>query len=376
MKKSFGLSFGILFLLSWFSGSSELVAFPEMVRHGYGNCSSCHISPAGGGILTNYGRELGKEVLSTWSGENEHLPFYKPVALPEPLRIGGDIRTIQTYVDTPAVRQGKYFLMQADLELAWATESYTVAASIGRDMGSPNTGSDDKWSSRRHYLLLPLKPIGDGFSVRLGRFYKNYGLMIPDHTSEIRRGIGWDQNSETYNAEFNYQTEEYSLSVTAVGGRPDDEDVVSDKGAAFSASRLFNSKYKVGLSYFYGNSSDDVGRELFGIFWALGFTEQLYWLGEYDLTRTAPEDVELSEGFASYNRVGYEIYKGFDLYLVHQAKKSDNDSSKLDVQRFGPGLQWSPRPHWILTAQWEKVTRYTVSSKAYDSAWFVFQYAI
>ncbi len=358
------------------AAASSLQAFPEMVRHGYGNCSSCHVSPSGGGLLTNYGRELGKEVLSTWSTENEHLPFYTPVALPEAFRIGGDIRSIQTYSDTPQVKQGKYFLMQADVDFGWVTEGYSVVASIGRDMGSPNTNDDDKWSSRRHYVLVPLGIIGKGYSVRAGRFYKNFGLMIPDHTSEIRRGIGWDQNSETYNLEFNYQTEEYAVAVTGVGGRPDDEDAVSDKGVALSASRFINSKYKVGLSYFYGETTDNVGRELYGIFWALGLNEDLYWLGEFDWTRTAPKNVALTEGFASYNRVGYQVYKGIDLYLFHQAKKSDTDASKLDVQRIGPGAQWSPRPHWIFTAQWEKVTRYTVSSKAYDSAWFIFQYAI
>lgn len=334
------------------------------------------MSPAGGGLLTNYGRELGKEVLSTWSTENEHLPFYTPVDLPEPLRIGGDIRAIQTYTDTPQVREGKFFLMQADVDLGWVTEKYSLVASIGRDMGSPNTSSDDEWSSRRHYVLLPLPIIGKGFSLRAGKFYRNYGLMIPDHTSEIRRGIGLDQNSETYNAEFNYQTEEYGVALTAVGGRPDDDEVIADKGVGLTASRFFSSKYKVGLSYFYGNTSEDVGRELYGLFWALGFTEHLYWLGEIDRQRLAPEDSELIEGFATYNRVGYQIFQGFDLYLAHQTKKSDSRSSKLDVQKIGPGLQWSPRPHWIFTGQWEKVTRYTVSSKAYDSAWFIVQYQI
>ena len=51
--------------------SSQAFAFPEMVRHGYTQCTACHVSPSGGGILTSYGRELAAEVLSTWSYADE-----------------------------------------------------------------------------------------------------------------------------------------------------------------------------------------------------------------------------------------------------------------------------------------------------------------
>ena len=47
-------------------------AFPEMVRHNYSNCSSCHVSPSGGGVLTQYGRELSSAILSIWGAENEN----------------------------------------------------------------------------------------------------------------------------------------------------------------------------------------------------------------------------------------------------------------------------------------------------------------
>lgn len=353
--------------------SPDIQAFPEMVRHGYANCTSCHVSPSGGGVLTTYGRELSKEILSTWSGEREHLPLYGAVELPKPLRLGGDIRTVQIYKDTPEVREGRYFLMQADIEAAWVTEQFTAVATVGRDPGSPYTQDDDEWLSRRHYILLPF---ASNMSVRAGRFLRNYGLMIPDHTSEIRGGLNWGQGTETYNAEFNVQEENYAISITGVGGRPDDEDVVSEKGFAARASRFFMSKFKLGANYFYGRTTDQVGRELYGLDWSLGFNERTYWLGEFDWVRTAPQGQPLNEGWVSYNRFGYEILKGFDLYLVHEARKSDRRRSELDSNRYGPGLQWSPRPHLILSGQWQKQIRYITSRKATDSAWLVFHFYI
>src|SRR3954451_10842506 len=43
-------------LLSAIAGSAE--ATPNMIRLGYPTCASCHISPQGGGLLTDYGKGI------------------------------------------------------------------------------------------------------------------------------------------------------------------------------------------------------------------------------------------------------------------------------------------------------------------------------
>src|SRR3954451_20004766 len=43
-------------LLSAIAGSAE--ATPNMIRLGYPNCASCHLSPQGGGLLTTYGKGI------------------------------------------------------------------------------------------------------------------------------------------------------------------------------------------------------------------------------------------------------------------------------------------------------------------------------
>jgi hypothetical protein len=363
----------LLTILSLAILPQRLQAFPEMIRHGYNNCNTCHVSPAGGGILTAYGRELSKEVLSTWGTEREHSPVYGLTELPKNLWLGGDIRGIQTYRDTPNVREGRWFLMQADLEAAWTTAAYTAVASVGYDPGSPLTDEDNAWISRRHYVQVPLN---ETMSVRAGRFLRNYGLMIPDHSSQIRRGIGFDQGTETYNAEFNVITESYSLSFTGVGGRPDDEKVASEKGFVVTVSTFLQPSYRAGFSYFLGRTDANVGRELYGPYWALGLTEDLYWLGEVDWVRTAPRGSPIIEGWASYNRLGHQIVKGLDMYVLHQSRKNDRRKDTVDLQSYGAGAQWSPRPHWILSTQWEKQKRPVIAKKTIDSAWFIVQYAI
>src|SRR5687768_13058242 len=46
-----------LWLVAFFAVSG-MYALPVMVRLGYPNCASCHVSPQGGGLLNEYGRGI------------------------------------------------------------------------------------------------------------------------------------------------------------------------------------------------------------------------------------------------------------------------------------------------------------------------------
>ena len=48
--------------------ASAATAMPTMIRLGYANCAVCHVSPQGGGLLTEYGRSID-EAQSLRGGE-------------------------------------------------------------------------------------------------------------------------------------------------------------------------------------------------------------------------------------------------------------------------------------------------------------------
>ncbi|WP_141734794.1 hypothetical protein [Oligoflexus tunisiensis] len=366
----------LLFLVSWMASlllvSGLAQAFPDTVRHGYASCAACHVSVAGGGTLTAYGRALAAEFMSTWAREDEGLPLHGGVKkIPDALLIGGGFRSVQTYTDNPKFRQGRYFLMQSDVELGWSTERLTFLASFGRDINLPDDHDDDEWVSARHYLAVN---INDNLSVRVGKFMKNYGLSIPNHTAQIRGGLGWEEFSETYNAEVNYLTENYVLSFTGIGGRPDDDDEESEKGFTASGQILhLDPNIRLGASYFAGRATDETNREIFGPHFTWGVTKRIFLLGEYDWVRLAPKTGELIEGYVTYTQAGIEVVRGLDLTIMHEMKKNDRQEKKIAFQGYGPGLRWQPRPHFILTGQWQK-QRTPQYAKLVDSAWLVMQY--
>src|SRR5258708_17114915 len=88
---------GLLVVLCSFSTS--VWDLPTMIRLGYPNCSSCHISPQGGGLLNLYGRGIDK-AQSLVGGE--YTPSDAPwvAILNWDGRITQDVRVVMQQQDT------------------------------------------------------------------------------------------------------------------------------------------------------------------------------------------------------------------------------------------------------------------------------------
>lgn len=340
----------VLFLLV-LSLPQGVWGFPEMVRHGYSNCISCHVSPTGGGVLTQYGRELSREVLSSRGSEGESDFAYRAVRPPSWLNLGGDLRGMGYYRDTPRFSQGQLTLMQADLEAAMTYKKLTAVGTLGYQNSPRIPSIKDSLISRRHYLNY--RPT-DELSIRAGRFQAAYGINLPDHAVTTKRGLGWNESTETYNFETAWIGELFNLYVTGVLGRPDAPELNREQGVAMVSSVSFDNSSKVGMSYFYGANSLG-GRHLTGPFGVLGFSPHFFLLVEFDFQslRSSSFSVNSQFGFVNYQRLDYEFVQGFHGYLTQELSRlnfSDSDSlSKI----FGIGIQYFPRPHFELNLSWQ-----------------------
>ena len=104
----------LIFLLSF-----KAHGFVENTVKGYANCTACHVSPNGGGVLTDYGRSLSSELMSTWKvAKGFENPFYGAVKNTENIKFGGQYRTIQVFAENDQVNVKKQFTMQSNLEFA------------------------------------------------------------------------------------------------------------------------------------------------------------------------------------------------------------------------------------------------------------------
>jgi hypothetical protein len=205
--------------------SREAHAYPQwQLTSGTVRCNQCHYAPAGGGLITSFGRDAAGEQLSTFGGNGAFL--HGAVSPPSWLAIGADLRGAFVYNDVqdpdgPAVA---VFPMQADLSARVAFGAGISAAGIiglrgqirDPDLVVPYQNyqpiSTSRLISREHYLMW--QPQATGPYLRAGRFYAPFGLRFPEHVLYVRRDLGFDHLTETYNLSGGWVFDPWELHLT------------------------------------------------------------------------------------------------------------------------------------------------------------------
>ncbi|MBF0297854.1 MAG: hypothetical protein HQK51_03995 [Oligoflexia bacterium] len=360
--------FLLLFLILF---NQNTYSFPENIRHGYSNCTSCHYSPSGGGLITPYGRELSREMLSTWGKEGSEVqPLYGIIKRPVWLDFGGDLRVVQIYRDNPFIEEAKIIPMQFDVEAIAMLKNYSLVATIGPMHKLNKKTSEFEIGSRRHYVMAKLSNL---FILRAGKFMPNLGINTADHIIATKRGLNFDEGSETYNIELSYISSKLNIFTTGVFGDPSEKEIKRDKGGTLNISYAFLNRFKIGGSYFYGYN-ENYKRNIMGSYAILGITEKLYLLSEWDFQKINYQNVTAKNnkwGILTYNKVGIEALKGFHIVFTYDKAKADLTDDLSRIYSFGPGLIWYPRPHYELAFSWLKQKTSMVSNELTDYAWLM-----
>jgi len=185
--------------------------------------------------------------------------------------------------------------------------------------------------SRRHWIGVEMGPEDrkDLFQFRVGRFFPAYGLNIQEHTTVTRSLLGFDEQQETYNAEFAWLDDNWNVFATLIAGRPDNAAVTSNPGLSIQVSRAISTLAKIGV-----NGRKGTSRDLLGVFATVGLNERSYVLSEVDFLRTNADGVTPVE----YLKLGWEFYRGIHVFATQEYAKN--------IEGYGVGLQYFPHPHW------------------------------
>ena len=354
-----------LFLLSLLVLCSlKTFAFPEAVRFGYNNCQACHVSPSGAGLLTGYGRNLSSEVLNTWGTEKDTGVFWRAVdreSYEKYVLVGGDIRAVQLYQDTPQATTGRFAKMQAYLALGFIYETWGGVANIGEIQ-------DEGWAPNSNSFYGLYRP-RDEFTVRAGRFIPQYGLYEPNHDAYVKSfmGLGFGGNRDTL--EIQWTDEKWTFNFSrAQEFQKDDPEISIDSQVQYS----FLERFKVAANAWQSHTSS-LMRTVSG-FWAiLGFTKNIFWITEADWQAQRINDSD-TNSFASYNKAGYTLMKGLDLFILSEHLQTDISDSGTITDRNGVGVQFYPVAHVELSGAWTKQKTYTPKTQEADYAWILFHY--
>lgn len=336
----------VLLFFSFFA--SWCWAFPENVRHGYFSCTACHVSPSGGGVLTPYGRSLSAELMSTWGTAKTSGFFFtdneNEEKTPPWFRANVFLRGVQIRRDTPAYEKAQFIPMQEDLEAGVDTEKFAGIVTLGYRAKNPSDSKDlNELFSRRHYVLY--RPT-ENLAARAGKFMFSFGLNGPDHITATRRGLGWDQGSESYNFELSYLTEKSSTLLTWIDNSPEEKSGKKDKGVALNQSFFIGNDSKVGVSAFAGGQPE-FSKYVLGPYWVWSFSKYFFLDSEVFFQSKKLKTASVPEtGYATFHRLGYESFKGFVPFVqFDRSYLNDYDRNSL-FDSYGVGLQWLPYPHF------------------------------
>lgn len=274
---------------------------------------------------------MAAEVLGTLTWEGAGDLFYGLAPLPKFLDIGGDVRTARLEVRTPNFHLQKSFLMQADLEAAVHIKNLTFSALIG-SYGEEIPFEEStviEPEARRYYALAKF---GRTMTVRAGKFFPAYGLMIADHSASIRKGLWWAQGAETYNLEIGvYQR--YGEFLITMAQDPEDGNIPNYQTGRLIAYVGRNSQ--VGISYY----ADEQENESIGIHTVWGWTKKFWTLAEFDA-----KTVDFDTTGILWTATKWEPWRGVVGAVKYSALINE------DIQHTaGLGLQWFPIPHYQLS---------------------------
>ena len=194
-------------------------AYPQLqLTTGADRCETCHVSPGGGGLLNDYGRdELGGTLSPRGDGRFLH-GLWQP---PRWLALGGDLRAAAGVKDHETRTRTLAFPMQADLYARAVVGAWSANLIVGF-RGAARTPRPEplyRLASREHYLMYQPEP-GAGVSIRAGRFFPVQGLRSQDHTAYVRRYLGQHTLEEPYALALAYQGERSELHAALFAPQP------------------------------------------------------------------------------------------------------------------------------------------------------------
>jgi hypothetical protein len=263
--------------------------------------------------------------------------------------------------------------MQSDLEGAYKLGNFTLDLEVGYVDG-------DDLQTLRHYLMYNFS---DQDALRFGKFRNNYGINTDEHEQTVKDNLGWNDETETYNLEYSRLTDKYSVFATALFGTPESVETKSgisvgrtgyvDHGGSARVSAYLADKFELGLSGFYGKKLGSPWRTITGPFVVLGFTKQLFYMGELDFQSQSGK-----WGIFDTQRLTYEAIQGLQLFVQQELAQPNQPLNtyltNARLARYGGGVLFFPRPHFEVDARWQWQQDVYDETRLHSFAWLMLHY--
>jgi hypothetical protein len=336
-------------------------AYPQFqFSSGTNRCSQCHYSPAGGGLITSWGRDESGDTISL-GGDGAFL--HGLWAPPSWLALGADVRLagLRNDVGGPESPEYDFFPMQAD---AYARLAFGDQVSLyleGGVRGDTRPADDsisgridsitDRFISREHYLMW--RQGGTGFYLRAGRFFAPYGLRFVEHTFYVRRFTGYDLYNETYTLSGGYLADDWEVHASLFAPPPESfPDPLQSVGLRESGGAVYGEKRFAGMSAVAlqgrGGTSDELTRVQGGAVGKLWLEPaRVLFLGEADFIHQSVKAVSAGENqFVSYLGATFFPIRGLMAGVAYERYQEDLSVAATAHNAFDLEANFFPWAHF------------------------------
>lgn len=218
-------------------------AYPQFQISRDQMCTSCHLSPSGGGLLDENGLNTA-DVISQWGTNPEFM--YGKISPPSWLAVGGDFRAMGGYTRAPQ-QYLNAFPMQGDLYAAATYEDFSFRATVGFRPAQHGNETLTRLYAREHYIQWKSDvSSAEGAYVRIGHLMPVFGLRLAEHPTYTRRYGGTPLFSETYGASASYITERYEAHASGFIVNPVMDGVRLENGIALYGEARIKPTTQVG----------------------------------------------------------------------------------------------------------------------------------
>jgi len=313
-----------------------LYASPTMIRLGYSDCATCHISPQGGGLLTTYGK--GVDEAQSFRRKELHpvdtatSRFLYDVRLVTASQLVDTLATSSQPVTSSTLRlQARSSARLNDrnrLSLAFGLESPAFGSLLG-----PTAANVVVYKALYEYRPK------ENLEIAVGRDEMPSGIGLPDPLAFIRKGNDAGDTAYPTQVKASWYTHRLQLTPYVFGPGGDEPAKLRQYGAGMVGGiDVWKQRAIVGMSTRASNASTFT-RQSVGAFARLGFGK---WgvLAEHDLTARAMADVNAPA--SSYLAGHTQVFFAPKEWLVTSLAAEDlvvGAAKASHIYRLTPGVQ-------------------------------------
>jgi hypothetical protein len=373
-----------------------------MIRHEYQGCVPCHADPSGAGLLTDYGRAMGENVLRTRYGEKPadvppvYARFLFGIPTPEWLLLGGSVRNgvqmLRPLGTNPSTGgaypfTNKFLQMEADLRAQITIERFRASGTLGymregaittqvtshvnaSNCGlvpstDPTTGATSpacvgNLVSREHWIGVDL---GDDkqWLLRAGRLNVPFGIRNDEHDLLVRSTQTTRTNineSQQHGIALSYAGQIVRGEIMAVLGNYQlNPDKYRERGYAGFIELSLKPWAALGVSSLITYADTDYVyatrhtiRQVHGVFTRLAPKDPLVILAEVDALVTTSDYTLNAQGGTVPGMVGMvqaDVEPTQGLHLVFTGETMVEGQSGVITKAYGgwAGVLWFFAPH-------------------------------